>query len=141
MYDTSNLLQKFHDLKPMWTTECVRFVRISIDGVTSPSKVWTPVLLWWICQPSSTFGLNFALNLRKHYGPCPVQPLVVPYPKESFRTAIQSDWELVAVTQTFFNYLLEPQFYKTFEDKWPERIQKCILSRGRCFEKDRSKNE
>ncbi len=44
-------------------------------------------------------------------------------------------------TQTFFDHLLESQLHKTSKDNWPELMQKCILRRGRYFEKDRSKNE
>ncbi len=50
----------------------------------------------------------------------------------------RSDQELLTATQTFFNHILESI---TFEDKWQEYTQKCILRRGRYFEKDRSKNE
>ncbi len=57
------------------------------------------------------------------------------------RQQFYSNWELLAATETFFNYLPESQFRKTFEDQWPECMQNCILSRGRYFEKDQNKNK
>ncbi len=40
------------------------------------------------------------------------------------------------------NCLLEPQFCKTFGGKWPECMQKCILSSGGCYVgKNGNKNE
>ncbi len=91
----------------------------------------------------------FSLNFDRSYGasspqsgPSPMQLLAVFALKKALRGwQFCSDRELLTVTQTFFNPLLESQFCKTFEDKWSERMQKCILSRGHYFEKDWSKNE
>ncbi len=52
-----------------------------------------------------------------------------------------SDQEVLTATQTFINCLLKSQFHKTFENKRPERMQKCILSRGHYVEEDWSRNE
>ncbi len=69
--------------------------------------------------------------------PCTVQLLIVPCPKESLkRTQFCFGREPLTATQTFFNHLPEYQFCKTFEGKWPERMQKCIFGGGRYFEKN-----
>ncbi len=49
--------------------------------------------------------------------------------------------ETIALLKCYFNRWLESQFCKTFEDKWSELMQPCVLSRSHYFEKDRSKNE
>ncbi len=48
---------------------------------------------------------------------------------------------LTTTTQAFFNCWLESRFRKTIKDKCPEHTQKCILSRGRYFENEGSKNK
>ncbi len=85
------------------------------------NKYYTTILMLRYRIPGRTHQSYRASFLP--YGPAPMWLLVVPCRGKSLkRTAI-----LLWLRTHFFNHSLESQFCKTFEDKWPERMQKCIL--------------
>ena len=46
-----------------------------------------------------------------------------------------TDQQVTTACQTIFRALPEDEFRKTFFEKWPERMKKCIESNGAYFEK------